>query len=87
MLYYATFTLLINGATFGHHEEEFEAENSEELFEMVYDFDTNHETEREEFLLDSITSESGEEIDTSLYFDYFHKRASGEIKPKDKLPF
>lgn len=77
MIYYATFTHLINGGTWGTHEEEFEAESIEELFEMIFEWDTNHETIKEEYLLDYVETEEGEEVSED-YFEWLIKKRAKE---------
>ena len=89
MIYYATFTLLINGAVWGTHEEEFETDSIEELFENVKEWEENHETDQQEYLLDFIDNENGEEVKEN-YFEWLEDLRNGKIKLKqngEKLPF
>ena len=77
MIYYAHFTLLINGATWGTHEEEFEAETIEELFEMIKEWNEENDSQKEEYLLDYVENEEGEEVNED-YFEWLIEKRKKE---------
>lgn len=67
MEYYATFTHLIDDATWGKREEVFNADSLEELQGQIQEFYENNETKREMFLLDELYDEEGNDLNVSQF--------------------
>ena len=67
MMYYAQYTVLINGATWGSHDYEFEADSNEEALKIALDYESKYirvcGDKTEELLLDYIYDENGEEVE------------------------
>ena len=67
MEYYATYTILIDGATWGREDYDFEAESDIEAVQEAFDYEEDYVEIRngrvKELLLDYLTDENGNEID------------------------
>lgn len=67
MEYYATYTILIDGATWGREDYDFEAEDDIEAVRKAFDYEESYVEIRngrvKELLLDYLTDENGNEID------------------------
>ena len=66
MEYYATYTILIDGATWGREDYGFEAEDDVESVRKSFDYEESYVEIRngrvKELLLDYLTDENGNEI-------------------------
>lgn len=66
MEYYATYTILIDGATWGKEDYDFEAENDIEAVREAFNYEESYVEVRngrvKELLLDYLTDENGNEI-------------------------
>jgi len=60
--YYAIYTVLIEGATWGRKEHFFEAENDEEAIQKALDYESNYCDGKAELLLDYLYDPDGEQI-------------------------
>ena len=67
MEYYATYTILIDGATWGREDYDFETESDIEAVQKAFDYEEGYVEIRngrvKELLLDYLTDENGNEID------------------------
>ena len=67
MMYYAQYTVLINGATWDSHDYEFEADSNEKAVKIALDYEYKYiricGDKTEELLLDYIYDENGDEIE------------------------
>ena len=67
MEYYATYTILIDGATWGREDYDFEAENDVEAVKIANEYEKEYieikHGKVKELLLDSLVDENNNEID------------------------
>lgn len=61
--YCATYTILINGATWGTKDITFEAEDEEEAKAKVFELEEEYSSKKEELLFDCLYDEDGNEIE------------------------